>query len=48
MITLCGTRARAEWVRPGQGYHLARPLPAAALARWLRESPWAAPGAQMD
>ena len=25
-----------------QGYHIARPLPPDALARWLREAPWAA------
>jgi EAL domain-containing protein (putative c-di-GMP-specific phosphodiesterase class I) len=25
-----------------QGYHIARPMPASDLARWLSDSPWAA------
>jgi diguanylate cyclase (GGDEF)-like protein/PAS domain S-box-containing protein len=43
-----GIEDRATWdllVAQGcdvaQGYYLSRPLPAEALARWLRDSPWA-------
>jgi len=43
-----GIEDRATWDRlvamgcdVAQGYYMSRPLPADALARWLRDSPWA-------
>jgi EAL domain-containing protein (putative c-di-GMP-specific phosphodiesterase class I) len=43
-----GIENRATWDRlvtmgcdVAQGYYMSRPLPAAALARWLRDSAWA-------